>query len=414
MGMQQADGSVYERKLALARMEDWLGHPLLLATRDELMTWRAKIDVLAPNTIATYVAHARCFFGWAIVEGLATSNPAENLPIPPIPRRLPRPIGDDDLMYALSLAPQPVRFMMVLMAWVGLRCKEVAYLQRASLLDKMTPPSVLVTVESTKGWHERMVPLVSFVRSEIEIFDLPRHGRVFLRPSDGDPFKPWGVSRHVNDFLHSLGIDETAHSLRHWFGTKAYHSSLDLRFVQELMGHLHPQSTAGYTAYNLTSSLITMEGIPVPPTYTRPGLSHSRPRICTSASAGSRIGHRHACRRLCPCAWWPPPRGRKRVGCGVMKRIWLAIAGTLTVAGACAGLVVAGASSSSAATTHPSHPSHRVLPKWLRVIPATSADKRAFNVSGTCVIIAGGGRHSPVKGVGVIACKNGDEALLPG
>src|SRR5262249_24914119 len=96
------------------------------------------------------------------------------------------------------------------------------------------------------------------------------------------------------------------------------------------------------------------------------------------------------------------------------RRIWLAIASTLAVAGACAGLILAGVPSSSAATAHRSS-SHRVLPKWLHVMPATQADKRAFGVHGTCVIIyGGGGHHSPVKGVGVIAGGNGDEALLPG
>lgn len=52
------------------------------------------------------------------------------------------------------------------------------------------------------------------------------------------------------DFLASLGIDATAHHLRHWFGTKTYEACRDLRVVQELMGHASPVTTAGYAAWS--------------------------------------------------------------------------------------------------------------------------------------------------------------------
>ncbi len=47
--------------------------------------------------------------------------------------------------------------------------------------------------------------------------------------------------------LRSIDVNATVHQARHWFGSSVYERTRDLRLTQELMGHLHPQSTAGYT-----------------------------------------------------------------------------------------------------------------------------------------------------------------------
>jgi len=40
----------------------------------------------------------------------------------------------------------------------------------------------------------------------------------------------------MNRWLHErMGLNDTFHSLRHWFGTQLYRSSRDLRLVQDLM-----------------------------------------------------------------------------------------------------------------------------------------------------------------------------------
>jgi site-specific recombinase XerC len=58
------------------------------------------------------------------------------------------------------------------------------------------------------------------------------------------------VSQIVNNWLHAHGIDHTLHTARHYFGTKVYAASSDLRLTQELMGHSNPGTTAGYTAWS--------------------------------------------------------------------------------------------------------------------------------------------------------------------
>ena len=260
-----SEGSVYARRRALARMVPLVGKPLLEATGQDLLAWQARLN-LSPGAMATYVAHARGFYSWAIeMELITPPGPAACLRCPKVPRLLPRPIGEDDLMTAIAAAPQPVRAMLVLAAWVGLRAKEIALLRRSCVLDRADPPMLLVAADATKGHRERLVPLAPFVIAELHAAGLPRAGLVFRRRDGGPgPNKPWTISATCNTYLHGVGIPETLHQLRHRFGTKTYQGSKDLRLVQELLGHARPSTTAGYAAYDQATAAAAVAALPVP------------------------------------------------------------------------------------------------------------------------------------------------------
>ena len=65
---------------------------------------------------------------------------------------------------------------------------------------------------------------------------------------DGKPGPPSAarVSERINDHLRSAGIEDTAHSLRHRFGTMLYQETLDMLLVAEEMGHGSIETTRGY------------------------------------------------------------------------------------------------------------------------------------------------------------------------
>lgn len=262
LGLWQSAGSVYARRRALARMERRLPCPLLEATRDDLMAWRESLD-LSPGATAGYVAHAREFYAWAIAMDLFSySNPAAGLPVPKVPRLLPRPISEAELMAAVTGAPDRVRPMLVLAGWAGLRAKEIALLRRACVLDTADPPVLIVAADATKGWHERIVPLCAFILAELP---LPASGLIFRR-RDGraGPNAPWNISGLCNGYLHGCGIPATLHQLRHRFGTMVYRGTRDLRLAQELLGHQSPRTTAGYAAWDQVSGAAAVAALPVP------------------------------------------------------------------------------------------------------------------------------------------------------
>ena len=141
---------------------------------------------------------------------------------------------------AIGAAGPTMRAWLSLMCFAGLRCCEVAALERASIGQ-----GALRVVG--KGDHERVVPIHPSVASALAAAPLARTGPVF-RNSEGRPFTAREVSRRVGAYLDGLGIDATAHQARHFFGTEAYQASKNLRAVQELMGHQDPATTAGYAA----------------------------------------------------------------------------------------------------------------------------------------------------------------------
>jgi integrase len=92
------------------------------------------------------------------------------------------------------------------------------------------------------------VPLPARVLDSLMDNSLPRSGWLF--PLVGQPDRPRSanlIQGAANQHLHDLGISSTFHSLRHWFGTNVYRSTLDLRLTQDLLGHATPVMTALYT-----------------------------------------------------------------------------------------------------------------------------------------------------------------------
>jgi integrase/recombinase XerC len=258
-----SDGTIYARRRAILRMAALIDVPLLEATQEDLAAWRDALTV-TDNTVVHYASHARRFFDWAVAAGHADLNPAAGLLVPFLTRGLPRPIGEDELMAAVTGAPARIRPWLVLAGWVGLRAKEIALLRRESVLDTAVPPVLIVARYATKGHRERVVPMSSFVVSEVRPH-LPRAGWVFPR-MDGKPLpnKPSRISQAANAYLHSIGITATLHQFRHRFGTVGYGLTLDLRLIQEQMGHARPETTAGYASYNQAGAVDMVEALPVP------------------------------------------------------------------------------------------------------------------------------------------------------
>ena len=47
-----------------------------------------------------------------------------------------------------------------------------------------------------------------------------------------------------------MGINATAHQLRHWFASEVHGACHDIRVTQELLGHSDPSTPAGYISYS--------------------------------------------------------------------------------------------------------------------------------------------------------------------
>lgn len=190
------------------------------------------------------------FHRWLVRTGRADHDPTADIPRPRVPRGLPRPLEWDDVAMLLraTTGRPALHAWITLAAYAGLRCAEIAWLPARPVLDTGNGPHLLVL---GKGRKERLVPAHPLVLAALNRVQTPRQGPLFPVDDTGADVTPYLVSRRICRLMRHLGIDGTAHALRHTFATACYVASDgDIRTVQELLGHSSPTTTAIYTAWS--------------------------------------------------------------------------------------------------------------------------------------------------------------------
>lgn len=209
--------------VTVADLRAWLGRPGLSA-----------------QTVHSYQSGVRKFYRWVVAEGLLDRDPTLRLLPVRVRAGLPRPVDVGELDRALEAAGPTMRRYLLLMRFAGLRCAEVASLRGEDLGGD--PPMIRVI---GKGGVAAAVPMHPVLVAELA--DVPR-GWVFPGQRAGTHVHAGSVSNLVARHFAALGIDATAHQVRHRFGTDVYRQSgRSLRMAQELLRHASPATTAVYT-----------------------------------------------------------------------------------------------------------------------------------------------------------------------
>lgn len=227
---------------------------LLKATWRDIEAWLDR--PLSAKSRADYLSYLHCFYQWAIRAELTTVDPTVHILPPKIPKHLPRPISERDLIRAFMEADRRMLAMLALAAYAGLRCMEIAGLE---VTDIIWATPVVLWIRG-KGDKERVVPLAQRAQLALRSYGLPNRGPVFHR-LDGGPYTAGTISRMINRHLHQCGLTETAHQLRHRFGTRVYGVSRDIVLTQEMMGHASIATTRGYVAFCPEDAAKTIDAI---------------------------------------------------------------------------------------------------------------------------------------------------------
>jgi integrase/recombinase XerC len=237
-----------KRRTLLRRFAFWMApRSVLEATEDDVEMYLDGRPLCARSRY-TFISEVHSFFVWAKRQGLVDQDPTAEIIRPRLPRALPRPLSDADLIEALDKAAPDVRAMLALAAFEGLRCKEIAGLQREDILDHLDPPMLIVS--SPKGRRQRILPLNPRAWQALQAFGLPRAGPVFRLTDGRRPMSPWNVGQRCNTHLADVGAAGTLHQARHWFASRLYQATRDLRMVQEMLGHADPKTTAIYAQFS--------------------------------------------------------------------------------------------------------------------------------------------------------------------
>ncbi len=182
-------------------------------------------------------------------EGL--DEEAEKLKPPRVPKSLPKALTQEDVRKLLSVIPptrRRDRLIVLLLYGAGLRVSELCNLKKEDIdLDRG-----IITVRGGKGAKDRVVPIPRALTEEIKAYlserdDDSEYLLVEVRRGTKDRLSPKTVWYLLNRYGKKAGVKVTPHMLRHSFATHMLERGVDIRAIQELLGHSNLSTTQIYT-----------------------------------------------------------------------------------------------------------------------------------------------------------------------
>lgn len=226
---------------------------------------------LSARSLERALSSIRTYFAFLVSEGVIEASPAVSVPLPRKQRSQPEVVDRyaiEELLESFPDSPAGRRdlAMVELLYGAGLRVGELV----ATDLDDLSLSERLLRVRG-KGRKERIVPFGRHATTAIRDY-LPH--RSTWRRKTGDDDDPLFVNqrggrlsdRSVRRIL-SAAVDRTAdlhrlhpHALRHAFATHLLEAGMDLRAIQELLGHSSLATTQMYTGVDLAHLMSVYRG----------------------------------------------------------------------------------------------------------------------------------------------------------
>ncbi len=182
-------------------------------------------------------------------EGL--EEEAKKIKSPKVPRSLPKSLTKEEVKKLLSAIPptrKRDRLIVLLLYGSGLRVSELCNLKIRDIDFKRS----LIIVRGGKGAKDRIVPIPKALLKEIEDYlkmrnDNSEYLLVEERRNKKDKLSPKTVWYILDKYGKKAGIKVTPHMLRHSFATHMLENGIDIRIIQEILGHSNLSTTQIYT-----------------------------------------------------------------------------------------------------------------------------------------------------------------------
>ncbi len=202
----------------------------------------------------------KAFFKWLTKENYLLYNPASEMELPKVHRRLPKHLLTAEeveriLQQTMLHGERGIRDRAIIetLYSTGIRRSELIHLK---LYDVDTRNGTLMVREG-KGKKDRMVPLGNRAGSWINQYTdeirpglvvEPDQGWLFLHDY-GEAFRNNRLTDLVKKYIEQAGIDKpgACHIFRHTMATLTLDNGADIRHIQAIPGHSQRSTTARYT-----------------------------------------------------------------------------------------------------------------------------------------------------------------------
>jgi integrase/recombinase XerC len=219
---------------------------------------RQTVNGAAASSRARTLSGLKNFLSWLDKQGIAHNAAIVTVRTPKQPRKLPRPLQEQQAFRILEKNESDDwvtlrdKALFTLLYGCGLRIDEALSLNIYHL-----PQDGFLRVIG-KGRKERQVPVLPMVIEAIAAYrqacpypeesDRP----IFVGEKNGKRLNQGVAQKAMRDFRGAFGLPETAtpHALRHSFATHLLQNGANLREIQELLGHASLSTTQRYTDIN--------------------------------------------------------------------------------------------------------------------------------------------------------------------
>jgi integrase/recombinase XerD len=221
-------------------------------------------EPLSFRTQRTCLLPVRTFFKWLARQGYLLYNPAGEIEMPRVEKRLPKhvlTISEAEAVLAVPDTREPlgVRDRAILETFysTGMRRMELMNLCLYDLdIERGT-----VMIRLGKGRKDRMAPIgeraicwIEKYLSEVrpQLAPSPDNGVIFLT-TWGDKFNDYSLTELVREYVNKADIGKkgACHLFRHTCATLMLEGGADIRFIQLQLGHADISTTEVYTQVSI-------------------------------------------------------------------------------------------------------------------------------------------------------------------
>lgn len=240
--------------------------PILERYQRHLYTYRKQNgEPLSSRTQRSILSPIQVWFKWMSKQNFILSNPASDLELPKLEKRLPRHILTINEIEQILSVPDITtlqglrdRALLELLWSTGIRRLEAASLE----LYDIDQERKTITIRLGKGKKDRVIPIGRRALDWLNVYLLKVRPQLIINQNEKALFMamdglagltPNGITNLTSKYIKQSGIEKrgSCHLFRHAMATQMLENGADLRWIQAMLGHASVESTQIYTQVSI-------------------------------------------------------------------------------------------------------------------------------------------------------------------
>ncbi|MGQ9855564.1 MAG: site-specific tyrosine recombinase/integron integrase [Fervidobacterium sp.] len=205
-------------------------------------------SVVTETTVSRYISSLKGLFDYLELIGSIDENPMERVRHPRLRKKIPSFLTLEEVKNLLNAYDEERKLkykaILSMLYFCGLRVSELCNLR----VEDVSFYPAYVKVVMGKGNKDRLVPISENIVPLLEKYVERYKPRIYFFENKGRQVHPSTVFRIVKRAAQRAGITKQIHphTLRHTFATHLVMNNVNVKIVQELLGHTNLSTTSIY------------------------------------------------------------------------------------------------------------------------------------------------------------------------